>query len=138
MTGKYVRVGSPEVPGGRSDRTYRQLVLISAGRSWLTALGRRGDVGPDDVGHDAGDVVVAAAVDGKLDQASGRLVGIAHLPQHLPDGFCRRRLVQAVGAQQVTVAQAGLAKLEVGLGVAEPRARSSSCRWGCDAASSAV
>src|SRR5580704_2965945 len=96
MTGKYVRVGSPEVPGGRSDRTYRQLVLILAGRSWLTALGRRGDVGPDDVGHDAGDVVVAAAVDGKLDQASGRLVARrARRPRRPPP----RRAARAGGAR---------------------------------------
>jgi hypothetical protein len=37
----------------------------SGARKFLTG-------GRDDVGHDAGDVVVAAAVDGKLDKAGGR------------------------------------------------------------------
>jgi hypothetical protein len=84
-------------------------------------LGRLGGY----VGDDAGDVVGGAAVHGQGDQVGGGLVGVGHGEQDAGDGVGGRGHVQAVGAEQVAVAGAGFAELDVGReeGVVEIAAR---------------
>ena len=74
----------------------------------------------DDVGHDAGDVVRAAARVGGLDQPPGRLLGIGHATQRVTDDLRADHGGQAVRAQQVPVAQPRLADLQIRLGLRGP------------------
>src|SRR5215469_8323800 len=62
----------------------------------------------DDVGHDAGDVVRAAARVSRLDQPPGRLLGIGQAAQRVPDDLGADHGGQAVRAQQVPVARLGV------------------------------
>ena len=66
-----------------------------------------------DVGHDAGDVVRGTAVHSQRDQVRRGLVGVGHGEQDPRDRVGGHDHVQAVGAEQIAVAGAGLAELEV-------------------------
>lgn len=67
------------------------------------------------VGHDAGDVVGTAAVDGQRDEILRGLVRIADGEQDPRDGPGGHDRVQAIGGQQVPVAGQSLVQLEVRL-----------------------
>ena len=77
----------------------------------------RPGVGVHHVGHDAGDVVRAAAADGQLDQLHDRVVRVRDGLQRLVQGLVGDHVGQAVGAQQVAVAEPGLADRQVGVGL---------------------
>jgi hypothetical protein len=68
----------------------------------------------DDVGHDHGDVVGAAAAQRELDEPVGGGLGVGVL-QRLGERLLADDAGQAVGAEQVPVAGPGLAHGEVGL-----------------------
>lgn len=71
--------------------------------------------GVDDVGDDDGHVVRGAGAQGEGDEAVGGLTGVVRPAQDLLDRVVRDEAAQAVGAEHVPVAAAGLANAEVGL-----------------------
>ncbi len=78
---------------------------------------QRGGRAVHHVGHDAGDVVRAAAPDGQLDELQDHLVQVLDLGQRPVQGLLADHPGQPVRAEQVPVAQPGLAQRQVRLDV---------------------
>jgi hypothetical protein len=74
----------------------------------------------DDIGHDAGDVVRAAALDGELDQSQRRLVRFPHRGERLVQRLLGHHTGKAVGAEHVAVTGVRLKRRQVGLGDRPP------------------
>ena len=90
----------------------------AAHRSRADDLGHRAGGGRRRVDHvrdDAGDVVGAAAAQGQVDQGLGARARVVVLAEHLREGVVADDAGQAVGADQVAVADPGLADRQVGL-----------------------
>jgi hypothetical protein len=98
--------------------------MAACGAVWVSTCARSGeDLGPagrlhgggavHDIGHDAGDVVRAPALDGQLDQLQHGVIQAAHRCQGHVQGVLAYHRGQAVGAQQVPVPGPGFPHLQV-------------------------
>ena len=103
------------LPGGRAQVSRGAV----GGRAGEHGLPRRRDpaaVRVDDIGHDAGDVVGTAALDGELDEPQRGLVRVPHRGERLVQRLLGHHAGQAVGAQQEAVTRVRLERRQVGLG----------------------
>ena len=99
---------------GRGPRIGDVLLIVASGRSaddWLAVA----VIHIDDVGDHDGDVVGPTATQGQLDEPVGAVTVVLHRRHGVGDGLFADHVGQAVAAQKVAVAGAGLAHRERGL-----------------------